>query len=78
MRPLDTTNRHAVTTMRGDVVILGDVAALARGLSPEQALELAAWLIVGAELADPRLILARPEELVSDLAERIRAEGGRR
>ena len=74
MRPLDTTNKHAVTTHNGRVVLLAHRGCmLGAPLDPADALELAAWLIVGAELADPRLILARPEELVSDLAERIRA-----
>lgn len=45
---LDTFNRLGVTAHQGKVVSVGMKAAF----SPAEALQLAAWLIVGAELCD--------------------------
>lgn len=59
---LDPLNRFAVTAKDGTVLImLGPVPRL---LQPETALELAAWLIVGAELAGVEDSEARVVELV--------------
>lgn len=46
--PLDTFNLGAVTAHQGAVVVM---AKIPPSLSPEQALMLGSWLIVGAELA---------------------------
>lgn len=45
--PLDTSNVFAVTAHEGEVIVLRKVG---RVLSPEVALQLAAWLIVAVEM----------------------------
>lgn len=48
IEPLDTFNRFAVTSHENQVIIMGRVGGL---LEIENALILAAWLIMAAELA---------------------------
>ena len=78
MRALVTVNRHAVTAHEGRVVMLAHRGRpWAFEADPAEALELAAWLIVGAELADPSL--ASDESVcdgtlaVAELVARIKA-----
>lgn len=53
--PVDTMNRHMVVAHKGRVHIL-----VPRDLTPVQACELAAWLVVGAEMATHQ----RPDEAI--------------
>lgn len=57
IEPLDTTlpdtiNRHAVTAHQERVVMMRPPNT---SMSPDEAIALAAWLVVGAELADFRV-----------------------